>query len=134
MGQTFQSVIRPTGKSVPHTLAGDWNGNGVTDLGNAPPTTDSFGWRFDLNYDRRWVWGATHADQWWRWGNPTVHIGVVGDWDGDRLDDPGVFRTDSGLWQFTNRVQQGGSIAPSVEGFGAGYGACRWLVGNDPSI
>ena len=98
-------------------VIGDWTGDGISNLAHA--ISGSFGWRFDLNNDRRWVWGTTHPDQWWRWGNPTVHIGVVGDWDGDRLDDPCVFRTDSGLWQFTNRVEQGGSIAPSVEGFGA---------------
>jgi len=103
MGYTFYAV-------------GDWTGDGITNPAHA--ISGSFGWRFDLNNDRRWVWGTTHADQWWRWGDPSVHVGLAGDWDGDRLDDPCVFRTDSGLWQFTNRVQQGGSTASAVTTFG----------------
>ncbi len=100
--------------SIP--VIGDWMGDGISNLANS--TSGSYGWRFDLDNDRRWIWGTDYRDQHWAWGDASQDTGVAGDWDGDGLDDPAKVR--AGTWSFTDRVQKGGSTATSVSGFGTG--------------
>ncbi|MFQ5463319.1 MAG: hypothetical protein ACE5E5_11925 [Phycisphaerae bacterium] len=102
-------------RSIP--VIGDWTGDGTSNLGNM--NNGSVGWQFDLNGDRRWVWGTTFADQNWSWGSSATNTGVVGDWDGDGLDDPARYRVSTGDWYFTTRTGKGVLVAPSVLGFGA---------------
>jgi len=99
------------------SVVGDWTGDGISNLGNTP--NGSVGWQFDLDNDRRWIWGTTYRDQNWSWGNPSIDTGVAGDWDGDGLDDPARYRASSGDWHFTTRVGKGVLVGASVIGFGA---------------
>jgi len=99
--------------SIP--VVGDWTGDGISNLANS--SIGSYGWRFDLDNDRRWIWGTDYRDEYWVWG--TGDVGVAGDWDGDGLDDPARHRSSTGDWSFTDRVQKGGSIASAVTAFGA---------------
>lgn len=61
-------------------MIGDWTGDGICNLGNTP--NGSVGWQFDLDNDRRWIWGTTYRDQNWLWGDPAIDTAVAGDWDG----------------------------------------------------
>ncbi len=98
-------------------VVGNWTGNGISNLANS--ASGSSGWRFDLDNDRKWIWGTTYRDQNWSWGDPAIDTGVAGDWDGDGLDDPARYRASTGDWHFTTRVGKGVLVAPSVIGFGA---------------
>ena len=100
--------------SIP--VIGDWTGDGISNLANS--TSGSYGWRFDLDNDRRYIWGTTYRDGNWIWGDPSQDIGVAGDWDGNGLDDPARVR--AGTWSFTDRVQKGTSTATNVSDFGTG--------------
>ena len=101
-------------RSIP--VIGDWTGDGVSNLGNM--NNGSAGWQFDLDNDRRWIWGTTCRDQNWSWGNSGTDTGVAGDWDGDGLDDPARYGASTRDWHFTTRVGKGILVAPSVIGFG----------------
>ena len=67
-------------RAVP--LAGDFNGDGITDVA---VFIDGY-WFIDINGNGRW----DEEDLWARMGNHEDQP-VVGDWDGDGKDDIGVF-------------------------------------------
>ncbi|MFP6752402.1 MAG: VCBS repeat-containing protein, partial [Pirellulaceae bacterium] len=62
-------------------VAGDWNGDGVTELG----VYHQGRWQLDLNGNGTW----DDDDLWVELGEPTDQP-VVGDWDGDGKDDIGI--------------------------------------------
>ncbi|MCA9095791.1 MAG: VCBS repeat-containing protein, partial [Planctomycetaceae bacterium] len=78
---TFQSF----GATTDTILAGDWNGDGYTDIGV---------WRegtFYLDSNGNGVWEGAATDRQFVFGNPT-DTPIVGDWNQDGRDEIGVWR------------------------------------------
>ncbi|TWU03882.1 SdrD B-like domain-containing protein [Neorhodopirellula pilleata] len=75
------------GEQVDTPLAGDWNGDGIDQIG----VFRSGQWLLDEDGDGRW----TRRDQPYTFGKPGDEP-VVGDFDGDGIDEIGVVRGD--LW------------------------------------
>lgn len=70
-------------------LAGDWNGDGVTNIGLYRDGT----WYFDMDGDGRWTGNDAFRENTGQAGD----IPVVGDFNGDGIDDIGLYR--DGRWQ-----------------------------------
>jgi hypothetical protein len=64
--------------------------------------------------------GKTYRDENRARGEASQDVGAAEDWGGDGMDDLGKLRTGIGTWSFTGRVRKGGSMTPSVTGFGVG--------------
>ena len=60
-------------------LVGDWNGDGITDVGVFRPSTRQF--IFNTVPVTRITFGLS------------TDLPIIGDWDGDDIDDVGVFRS-----------------------------------------
>ena len=102
----LQHVVMGDPSAVP--LAGDFNGDGITDVA---VFIDGY-WFIDINGNGRW----DEEDLWARMGNHEDQP-VVGDWDGDGKDDIGVFglqwpgdgevvEQDPGLPDAANKLQK----------------------------
>jgi hypothetical protein len=76
-----------TGGDVP--IAGDWNGDGVTNIGLFRGGV----WHLDTNGDGRWTEADTYVENIGAPGD----VPVVGDFNGDGIDDLGIFR--GGMWR-----------------------------------
>jgi len=70
-------------------VAGDWDGNGVTEPGIFRSSTGY--WYLDYNTD-----GI--SDKTIRFGTTPGDTPVAGDWDGDGVTEPGIFRSSTGYW------------------------------------
>jgi hypothetical protein len=81
--------LRFGGQSRDQPLAGDWNGDGIDDVG-VFRSTGQFLLRQDSTTTITINFGV-RSD-----------LAVVGDWDGDGIDTPGVFRPATGQWFLTN--------------------------------
>lgn len=86
-------------------VAGDWDGNGITDVGVFRPSTRQFLLR---------LLAANNGEQ-----IITINFGqagdlpVAGDWNGDGIDTPGVFRADRvGTFLLTNTITNNSSPSP----------------------
>lgn len=75
------------GEHVDTPVAGDWNGDGIDQVG----VFREGNWMLDVDGDGRW----TESDQRFTFGD-AGDVPVVGDFDGDGLDEIGVVRGD--LW------------------------------------
>ncbi len=64
------------GKSGDLPVAGDWNNDGIAEIGVFRPSTGE--WLLDLNGNRQWP--------------------VTGDWNNDGIAEIGVFRPSTGEW------------------------------------
>ena len=69
-------------------VAGDWNGDGVTNIGLFREGT----WYLDLDGNGQWSEADAYVPDFGRPGDKPV----VGDWNGDGVDNLGVYR--NGLW------------------------------------
>jgi hypothetical protein len=72
-------------------IAGDWNGDGVTDIGIFKNGV----WYLDSNGNHRWDPGEDNLISAGNFGEPT-DIPITGDWNGDGKTKIGVFR--KGAW------------------------------------
>jgi len=82
------------GKPGDLPLAGDWNGDGRTEIGVFRPS--NLTWYLDRDMDGKadvevQVWGMQAGD-----------IPVTGDWDGDGVATPGYFRPSDASWRVFN--------------------------------
>jgi hypothetical protein len=125
-------ITVPFGQIGDQPVAGDWNGDGVDDVGVFRPSTGQFLLR--------------------RVGisiicNPTCHVGggtiivtlnfgqngdlaVAGDWDGDGIDTPGVFRPSTGQWFLTNGPNTNNTSPPAAFVFNFGQAGDLPLAGD----
>jgi hypothetical protein len=76
------------GSEGDRAVSGDWNGDGVTNIGLFRNGT----WYLDADGDGRW----SRGDKMIQMGGPG-DLPVVGDWNGDGIDDVGLFR--DGVWR-----------------------------------
>jgi hypothetical protein len=74
-------------------VTGDWNGDGVTDIGVFCPSTGE--WFLDLNANRKW--DGNGSDGLYTFGKAGDRP-VTGDWNDDGLTEIGVFRPSTGEW------------------------------------
>jgi hypothetical protein len=81
------------GKSGDLPVAGDWNNDGITDIGVFRPSTGE--WLLDLNGNRRWDGSSTDGLS--KFGQ-TGDLPVTGDWNHDGVTEIGVFRPSTGEW------------------------------------
>lgn len=79
-GNTTRRIVFGIAGATP--VAGDWNGDGTTEIG---VFFDGV-WCLDLNGDGRW----SKEDLWGRLGQPG-DLPVTGDWDGDGKSDIGIY-------------------------------------------
>jgi hypothetical protein len=94
------------GQAGDQPLAGDWNGDGVDDVGVFRPSTAQFLLRQPVRGPFGVIINTTITINFGLTGDQ----GVVGDWNGDGIDTPGVFR--NGQWLLTNGPNTGGSTPP----------------------
>jgi hypothetical protein len=89
-------LIVDFGQAGDQPLAGDWNGDGIDDVGVfrngqfllRQPTRIQFGGIINATITLNF---GTSGDK-----------AVVGDWNGDGIDTPGIFRPSNGQWFLTN--------------------------------
>jgi hypothetical protein len=74
-------------------VTGDWNSDGVADIGVFRPSTGE--WLLDLNGNRKWDGGT--VDGIYKFGR-NGDLPVTGDWNGDGVTEIGVFRPSTGEW------------------------------------
>ena len=74
-------------------VTGDWDCDGVTDIGVFRPSTGQ--WFLDLNGNHRW--DGSGVDGLYTFGR-SGDLPVTGDWDCDGVTDIGVFRPSTGQW------------------------------------
>ena len=74
-------------------MTGDWNGDGIDDIGVWRPGTGRF--YLDIDGGRTWTAGVDVITD--AFGIPSDHP-VAGDWNGDGIDDIGVWRPSSGRY------------------------------------
>jgi pimeloyl-ACP methyl ester carboxylesterase len=74
-------------------VAGDWDGDGVSEIGVFRQSTGK--WFLDL--DGNGQWDGCGVDGCYTFGT-TGDMPIVGDWNGDGVDEIGVFRPSTGMW------------------------------------
>ena len=73
-------------------IAGDWNGDGLTDTGVYRP-----GVGFYLKMDNSSTWNPS-TDVYLAWDNAAGDLPIAGDWNADGLTDTGVYRPGVGFY------------------------------------
>jgi hypothetical protein len=89
-------------------VAGDWNGDGIAQIGVFRPSTGK--WYLDLNGNRQW--DGCSVDGCITFGM-NGDLPVAGDWNGDGIAQIGVFRPSTGKWYLDlngNRQWDGCSV------------------------
>jgi hypothetical protein len=76
-----------------YPVAGDWNGDGVDEIGVY--YADVGWWYLDTNADGYWSEGIDKA---FAFGGGAGSYPVAGDWNGDGVDEIGVYYADTGWW------------------------------------
>jgi hypothetical protein len=95
----------PFGATTDIALTGDWNGDGRDEIGFYRPGTR----RFYLDFDGDGLWNAT-ADRLSLAFGTAGDLPVIGDWDGDGIDDIGTYSQTSRV--FT--LDSDGSLSPTA--------------------
>jgi len=93
-------------------LAGDFNGNGCDTVGLYRPSTQQF---FVLNHLGKNDGGLGAAELSFFFGNPGDKP-VVGDWDGDGIDEVGLHRESTGLFYWRNTLTTGAADGQIIFG------------------
>ena len=93
-------------------LAGDFNGNGCDTLSIYRPSTQQF---FIINTLGKNGGGLGAADYSFIFGNPGDKP-VVGDWDGDGVDEVGLHRESTGLFYWRNSLNTGAADGQIIFG------------------
>ncbi len=82
-------------------VVGDWDGDGVDTIGIVRPTPegDILVWMLcnsneSPSEDKKFTFGSK------------AHLPVIGDWDGDGLDTPGLLNRQGGIWVLTNSTEK----------------------------
>jgi hypothetical protein len=110
------------GQSGDLPVAGDWDGNGVTDVGVFRPSRGEFVLRVPQG-------GNTFSTITVNFGAPG-DLPVAGDWNGDGIDTPGVFRPGSvGTFLLTNTITNGSAPSPDIV-FSFGVNGDRPVAGD----
>jgi|GEM_PF-392107 len=99
-------LIADFGQPGDQALAGDWNGDGVDDVGVFRPSTAQFLLRQPTRLPTGVVVDVILALNFGLTGDKAV----VGDWNGDGIDTPGVFR--NGQWLLTNGPNTNNTTPP----------------------
>jgi hypothetical protein len=81
------------GKSGDLPVTGDWNNDGIAEIGVFRPSTGQ--WLLDLNGNRKW--DGSGVDGLYRFGQ-SGDLPVTGDWNNDGIAEIGVFRPSTGQW------------------------------------
>ncbi len=84
-------------------LAGDFNGDGCDTVSIYRPSVQQFFIINELGQDEG---GLGEADYFFTFGNPSDKP-VVGDWDGDGVDEVGLHRESTGFFYFRNTLSTG---------------------------
>jgi hypothetical protein len=85
------AVTDPFGVPTDRAVAGDWNGDGIDEIGVWRPGTGRF--YLDVDGSRTWTVGIDVITA--SFGVPS-DVPVAGDWNGDGTDDIGVWRPSTG--------------------------------------
>jgi len=81
------------GQSGDLPVTGDWNNDGITEIGVFRPSTGE--WLLDLNGNRKW--DGSSLDGLYKFGK-SGDLPVTGDWNHDGVTEIGVFRPSTGEW------------------------------------
>jgi fibronectin type 3 domain-containing protein len=105
------------GKSGDLPVTGDWNNDGVADIGVFRPSTGE--WLLDLNGNRKW--DGSRRDGLYRFGK-SGDLPVTGDWNHDGVAEIGVFRPGTGEWllDLNGNDKWDGSGVDGLYRFGSG--------------
>jgi serine-aspartate repeat-containing protein C/D/E len=114
-----------TGLPNPVPVTGDWNGDGVTEIG----IYSDGHWYLDKN--STWAWEGEPADTFGQFGmglpNP---VPVTGDWNGDGITEIGIY-SNSNWYLDTNASWQWDGVPTDTYGFfGAGLANPVPVIGN----
>jgi hypothetical protein len=100
---TFTNFTFDVDVPGPHLpIAGDWNGDGLGDVGLYTPSNGTFHLRTSLTSGGADITFAFGGPQPGRFVRP-----VAGDWDGDGKDSIGLFRADTNRWRLRNTNDAG---------------------------
>jgi hypothetical protein len=91
--RTSRDGLYQFGQSGDLPVTGDWNGDGITDIGVFRPGTGQ--WLLDLNGNRKW--DGSRTDGLYPFGK-SGDLPVTGDWNSDGVTEIGVFRPSTGQW------------------------------------
>ncbi len=92
------------GENSDRPIAGDWNGDGSTQIGVFRPS--DLTWRLDVDRNGK-------ADAAFRFeGMKAGDIPLVGDWDGNGTATPGYFRPEDASWHLRNSNSTGAEDLP----------------------
>ncbi len=86
---TVVDAAIPFGAVNDQPVIGDWNGDGIDDIG----VRRGYIFLLDKNGNRQWDGGDVRS-----FYGATTDQGVSGDWNGDGIDDLGVRRPNTGQW------------------------------------
>jgi hypothetical protein len=106
--QTPADVVAVYGFLDDLPISGDWNGDGVDDFGVYRPSTSQF--ILDSDGNRAWTTGV---DAVVNYGIAPDDGPIIGDWNGDGIDDIGVYRASTR--QFILDVDGSLSWSPGVD-------------------
>jgi len=96
-------------------VSGDWNNDGISEIGVFRPSTHSF----YLDYNGNGVWNGEIFDRAYNFGI-TGDIPVSGDWNNDRISEIGVFRpsTHSFYLDYNGNGAWNGAVVDRAYNFG----------------
>jgi hypothetical protein len=106
-------------------IAGDWNGDGIDTIGIVNVHASSSDEWFLRNSNTA---GAGEIS--FTYGSGTELLPVVGDWNGDGIDTPGLFGPASGNWFLRNSNTGGSGEVNFVFGGGAGANGYKAIAGD----
>jgi uncharacterized cupin superfamily protein len=84
-------ITAPFGIPSDRPVAGDWNGDGVDDIGVWRPSTGRF--YLDIDGSRTWTQGIDLISGVFA---VATDLPVAGDWNGDGVDEIGIWRPSTG--------------------------------------
>ncbi len=95
-----ERTVSKFGLSGDIPLAGDFNGDGRTEIGLFRPDENKF--LYDLDFDGKPDLSFMLSTM--EWGD----VALIGDWNGDGVDTPGYYRPSDSTWHLRNENKTGG--------------------------